>query len=173
MARKFLVHSNEESSMVASWTDSLYCSILKNGNLSLHYNVIDEYGSYWSPAIRDIKTPQEFMKAFRSIERIEHWEEEELLPQMHLNHPIFAIHLEQYLKHEEYLEEMNAEVRSKIYALVKPFVDLIETEVPSGVTNARVYAKNIENYVIDFVEKTGEFPKGKHSVDGKDINFPT
>ena len=173
MAKKFLLHSKEESSMVSSWTDSLYCSILKNGNLSLHYNVNDEYGSDWSPAIRDIETPKDFINAFRSIERIEHWEEEDLLPSMHLNHPIFAIHLEQYLKHEEYIEEMNIEVRSKINALVKPFIDLIETEFASGITNASVYAENIENYVIHFVEKTGEFPKGKHSVGGKNINFPT
>ena len=73
MAKKFLLYSKHDSSMVSTWTDYLYCSILKNGTMSLRYNVKDEYGSEWSPSIKNIRTPKEFISAFKSIERFENW----------------------------------------------------------------------------------------------------
>ncbi len=47
--------------MVSTWTDHLYCKILKNGSLSLRVNVQDAYGSGWFPSIKNIKTPNQFI----------------------------------------------------------------------------------------------------------------
>ena len=100
MATKFLLHSKHESTMASSWNDALYCSILKSGSVSVHYNISDEYGSTWYPAIRNIKTPKEFVAAFQSFERLEHWRVEDLLPAMWTNYPLFADVLQQYIADE-------------------------------------------------------------------------
>mgnify|MGYP006099808843 FL=1 len=97
MAIKFLLHSKQESTMASSWNDALYCSILKSGSVFMHYNISDEYGSTWFPAIRNIKTPKEFVTAFQSFERLEHWGIEDLLPAMWTNYPLFADALQQYI----------------------------------------------------------------------------
>ena len=34
MAKKFILFSKESSSMVSTWTDTIYCSILKNKSLA-------------------------------------------------------------------------------------------------------------------------------------------
>ena len=65
------MYSKEGSSMVSTWTDYLYCTILNNGSLSLRVNVQDEYGSDWFPSIKNIKTPNLFISAFQRIEELE------------------------------------------------------------------------------------------------------
>ena len=97
MAKKFLLHSKQESTMASSWNDAIYCSILKSGSVSMHYNISDEYGSTWLPAIRNIKTPGQFIAAFQSFEQLEHWKVEDLLPAMWTNYPAFADSLHKHI----------------------------------------------------------------------------
>ena len=172
MAKKFLLFSKEEYSMTSNWTDTLYCSILRNGKLSLRYNVSDDYGSYWFLAIRNLGSPSEFMEAFRSFERLEHWNDADLLPQMHVNHPIFAARLEHFLTHEELIKALDDSLQNKINLLVNPIVDSLDLDLPSGSMNKMAYVKSVFNFVQDFLEKKGELPQGIHVVSGREINFP-
>ena len=168
MVKKFLLGEKEESSMVSTWVDYLYCSILRDGRLSLRCNVKDEYGSQWLPTITNIKTPKQFIKAFNSIERLEHWTLEEILPALHTHHPTFAIRLEQDAKYDE----LDEETETKIWSIVNPFIKNIELNLPSGNTNKRVFVNEVRMFVRNFLEKNGDFPQGKCSVYGRSINFP-
>jgi len=169
MAKKFLLYSKEDSSMVSTWTDYLYCSILKNGSMSLRYNVKDEYGSEWSPSIKNIRTPKEFIDAFESIERFENWSLQDLLPSLHIHHPIFAIHLEYMQKNQE----LDDELETEISVLLNKFMNGVKLEdLPSGNTNKRVFTNDVKKYVRDFLETTGNFPKDKQVIHGRTVIFP-
>lgn len=169
MAKQFLLYYKEGSSMVSTWTDYLYCSILKNGSMSLRYNVKDEYGSEWSPSIKNIKTPKEFINAFESIERFENWSLEDLMPSLHIHHPIFAIRLEYMQKNQELDDKLDAEIS----VLLNKFMNEVKLkDLPSGNTNKRVFAREVKEYVRDFLEKTGNFPKGEQEIQGRTVIFP-
>ena len=124
MAKKFLLLEKEETSMVSCWADALYCSVLKDGSLSLRLNVKDEYGSEWLPAVRNIKTPEQFIDAFHSIERLENWSLEEIFPSIRKNLPTFAMRLTQFQKQRKNENVINASVKIKgfdvFYNYVKP-----------------------------------------------------
>lgn len=169
MTKKFLLYSKEDSSMMSTWTDYLYCSILNNGNMSLRYNVKSEHGSEWSKSIKNIKTPKEFIKAFESIERFENWSLEDLLPSLHSHHPIFAIRLEYFKQHQELDDELEATIR----VLLDKFMKRVKlVNLPSGNTNKRVFTNEVKNYIRDFLETTGNFPKGEHEITGRKVLFP-
>ena len=169
MAKKFLLYSKEDSSMVSTWTDYLYCSILKNGSMSLRYNVKDEYGSEWSPSIKNIRTPKEFIDAFESIERFENWSLEDLLPSLHIHHPIFAMRLEYMQKNQE----LDDELETEISVLLNKFMNGVKLEdLPSGNTKKRMFTNDVKKYVRDFLETTGNFPKDKQVIHGRTVIFP-
>ena len=152
MAKQFLLFSKENSSMVSTWTDYLYCSILKNGSMSLRYNVKDEHGSEWSPSIKNIRTPKEFISAFESIERFENWSIQDLLPALQNHHPIFAIRLEYIQKYQE----LDDELESVINILLNKFMDGLTLDLPYGNTNKRLFFNEVKKFVRDFLEETGE-----------------
>ena len=155
--------------MVSTWTDYLYCTILKNGSMSLRYNVQGEYGSEWSPSIKNIKTPKEFIYAFERIERFENWSIQDLLPALHNHHPIFAIRLEYMQKNQE----LDDELQTEISVLLNKFMNEVKLkDLPSGNTNSRVFAGEVKEYVRDFLETTGNFPKGEQEFQGRTVIFP-
>ena len=169
MAKQFLLYSKEGSSMVSTWTDYLYCSILKNGSMSLRYNVKDEYGSEWSPSIKNIRTPKEFISAFKSIERFENWSLEDLIPSLHIHHPIFAMRLDYMQKNQE----LDDELETEISVLLNKFMNGVKLEdLPSGNANKRVFNDEVKKFVRDFLEKTGNFPKGEQEIQGRTVIFP-
>jgi hypothetical protein len=112
------------------------------------------------------------MEAFRSFERLEHWNDADLLPQMHVNHPIFAARLEHFLTHEELIKALDDSLQNKINLLVNPIVDSLDLDLPSGSMNKMAYVKSVFNFVQDFLEKKGELPQGIHVVSGREIDFP-
>ena len=169
MAKIFLLYSKEDSSMVSTKTDYLYCSILKNGSMSLRYNVKDEYGSEWSPSIKNIRTPKEFIDAFESIERFENWSLEDLLPSLHIHHPIFAMRIGYMQKNQELDDELDTEIS----VLLNKFMNGVKLEdLPSGNTNKRMFTNDVKKYVRDFLETTGNFPKDKQVIHGRTVIFP-
>ena len=168
MAKKFLLYSKEGSSMVSTWTDYLYCTILKNGSLSLRVNVQDEYGSEWSPSIKNIKTPNQFLSAFQSIERLETWSLQDLLPALHSHHPIFAIRLEYIQRYQELDDELDTDIN----VLLNKFMDGLTLDLPSGNTNKRVFTEEVKEFVKLFLEKSGEYPSGTHTIKERRVYFP-
>ena len=168
MANKFLLYEKEESSMVSTWTDSLHCSILKNGTISLRLNKHGGDGSWWVPAIRNIQTPKQFIKMFRSIDYIEHWDIADTLPALHERHPIFAILVEKELK----LEKLVEDIESKIQSIIEPIVKQAELTYPSGTTNVQVFIEKVRDFVKIYLLKTGSNPTGEHKIQGRKVKFP-
>ena len=136
--------------------------------MSLRYNVKDDYGSEWSPSIKKIKTPKEFIDAFESIERFENWSIQDLLPALHSHHPIFAIRLEYIQKYQE----LDDELESEINILLNKFMDGLTLDLPSGNANKRMFLNEVKKFVRDVLEETGEYPSGKHTVQARVIEFP-
>ena len=168
MAKKFLLYSKEGSSMVSTWTDYLYCTILNNGSLSLRVNVQDEYGSEWFPSIKNIKTLNQFISAFQSIERLENWSLQDLLPALHSHHPIFAIRLEYVQRYQELDDALDYDIN----VLLNRFMDGLTLDLPSGNTNKRVFPEEVKKFVKVFLEESGEYPRGTHTVKERDVDFP-
>ncbi len=102
MAKQFLLAmTKEQFTMVSCWRDELYCSVLKDGTISLRARTEGDDGSYWHNSIRGIKTPKDFVEAFKGIDTIETewWSiEDDFLPVLYEEQPSFAKELEQYLK---------------------------------------------------------------------------
>ena len=75
MAIKFLLAtSGQQFNMVSSWEDELYCSILKDGSISLRPSKDgeDEHGGrWWFETRKGIRTPKQFVDAVYSIDEIE------------------------------------------------------------------------------------------------------
>ena len=168
MAKKFLLYSKDDSSMMSTWTNYLYCSILKNGSLSLRLNVQHEYGSEWLPSIKNIKTPNQFLLAFQSIERLENWSIQDLLPALHSHHPIFAIRLEYIQRYQE----LDDELESDINVLMNRFMDGLTLDLSSGTTNMRVFIEEVKKFVRGVLEDTGEYPRGTHTINERRVDFP-
>jgi hypothetical protein len=166
MARRFLLYEKEEFWRVSTWTDSLHCSILKNGTISLRLNKHGGDGSWWVPAIRNIRTPKQFLDSFRSIEHIE-WDIEDILPALHKEHPVFAVLVEKELE----LEILEEDIECKIQNIIEPIVKQAELNHPSGTTNARVFNKEVKEFTKLYLLKTGSIPNGEHEIQGRKVKF--
>ena len=107
MAFKFLLAtSGNQINMVSSGEDQLFCSILRDGSISLRPSKEgeDEYdGRWWFKARRGIRTPQQLLDAVNDIDEIEveYWDiQDDILPTLFNHLPLFAA-----LTHK--LEEIN------------------------------------------------------------------
>ena len=109
---------------------------------------------------KNIKTPNHFISAFQSIERLENWSLQDLLPALHSHHPIFAIRLEYIQRYQELDDELDTDIN----VLLNRFMDGLTLDLPSGNTNKRVFTEEVKTYVKVFLEKSGEYPRGTHTI---------
>ena len=112
MAVKFrLATTGMQRNMLSSWTDDLYCSILKDGSISLRPSKEgeDEYGGrWWFPSRRGIMTPKQFVDAIYAIDEIEagNWSiQDDMLPVLFEHAPLFASLTNLYIEIEDNQEE--------------------------------------------------------------------
>ena len=168
MARKFILQEIEQSSMVSTWTDTLYCSVLKNGTLSLRMNKKGEDGSWWSPSIRNIRTPRQFLESLNDVGwGFEEWDIELVLANLHDGHPVFAILVEKEMASDGVSEDAESEIRDLIQKVMRH----AQLDVPNGNTNARIFTEKCEEFVRDHLTKKGEAPVGEHLVSGRRVLF--
>lgn len=168
MARKFILQEIEGSSMVSTWTDALYCSVLKNGTLSLRMNKTGEDGSWWSPAIRNIRTPRQFLEAIDNVGwGIEDWDIDVILKNLHRGHPIFAILVEEKIA----FTEVRGETAAKIQIVVKQAMKHVRMDLPTGTTNTRVFIGYVEDFTKKHFSRTGTAPQGVHLIRGRVVDF--
>ena len=167
MAKKFILFSKESSSMVSTWTDTIYCSILKNKSLTLRLNKYGEGRSGWLPSISNIKTPRDFINKFREIDWIDDLELEDILPSLKENHPIFAI----LIKRELSLENLEDDIEIEIQRKIDPIIQNAEISLPSGNTNKRIFIIKVRDYIKEIFLNTVNPPKGNHDIEGRDVYF--
>jgi len=165
--KKFILFSRESSSMVSTWTDTIYCSILKNKSLTLRLNKYSEGRSGWLPSIRNIKTPQDFINKFREIDWIDDLELEDVLPCLQENHPLFAILIEKEL----ILENLEDDIERDIQRKINPIIQNADMSLPSGIANKRILIIKVRDYIKEILLNTGNAPKGNHYIEGRDVYF--
>jgi len=173
MAEKFVLFEKEESTMVSTWTEGLYCSILKDGTLSLRLNNFSwEYGSQWSLAVRRIKTPKQFINAFNSEEFFgisERWDLVDMLPELFVRLPKFA--LATWILYDilyESGDESDEEFfyRSQFHLLESSF------DLPSDINSALLVFISVFEYCKKHFCEEGALPEEAHSVGALNIIFP-
>ena len=168
MAKKILLLSKDAFNMMSSWTDFLYITLLKNGTISLHNNVQDEYGSQWTPASRNIRTPSDFLLAFESMERLDSWEIEDIFPSMFSHLPNFTL-LTKMFKDIEYEE---SEEEKDFFLFAFQFLLASRFPIPEKFEDAYAIFETIYKFTKEFFEKNNNFPVGVHKFCEVEMQFP-
>lgn len=168
MTRKFVLQEIEGFSMVSTWTDALYCSVLKNGTLSLRMNKTGEDGSWWSPAIRNIRTARQFLEAVENVGRTgKGWEIDVILNNLRRGHPIFAILVEEEISSTE----IRGETEEKIRKIVRQAMKHVRIDLPTGTRSTRAFIGYIEDFTREHLSRTGTAPQGNHLIKGREVDF--
>ena len=176
MADKFLLATTgTQINMVSSWEDELYCSILKDGSISLRAskNGHDEYGGrWWFKAKRGIKTPKQFSDAFNSIDEIEidHWSlQEDLLPVLFDHAPLFAALTNKFaeIEYEDEEEELD------FFLFSEKIILNAEISLPKAWKSAVKVVEVVYNFVKQEFNSTGRLPMGKHQLMDVSVLFPS
>lgn len=161
MAERFLLYERERSTMASCWTDGLYCSILKNGTLSLRLNKYElEYGSWWSPSVKGIRTPEQFIQGFRSNEFFDIstvWEIDDILPELFKRLPKFALAVKK-------IWELDGEKTQEFFHAVIKIMLNSDYSLPENFYLARSRFNTIFDYIIEYFETHDEFPVGEFFV---------
>ena len=168
MAEKFLLFSVEGYSMVSSWEDSLYCSILKNGTLSLRLNKYSvDVGSLWSKSVRGIRTPREFIDGFQSDEFYDFsysCDFSDLFPALFKRLPKFALTTSKFVSAEsdKQLEIVNSACNLLLSS---------DYQLPTSCEEATIVFERLFAYVEKYFAEHGELPSGSTAISGQKIVF--
>lgn len=174
MNKFLLASSGEQFNMVSSWEDELYCSILKDGTISLRAskNGEDEYGGrWWFKAKRGIKTPKQFIDEFNRIDEIEvgNWSvETEILPVLYDHYPLFASLTSRYLEIDEFFNQPELD----FFMFSQKYILRVDVSLPNEFESGIKIVKVIYNFVKEQFKKSGNFPSGTHELMGLPVLFP-
>ena len=176
MAIKFLLATTGmQINMVSSWTDELYCSILKDGSISLRPSKDgeDEHGGrWWFPSRRGIKTPKQFVDAIYAIDEIEagNWSiQNDMLPVLFEHAPVFASLTNLYIEIEDNQEEEDLD----FFLFCQKVILSSDVDLPDDFKSASKVVEIIYNFVKQQFQSTGKFPRGQHALMGTSISFPS
>lgn len=164
-----------QMNMVSSWTDELYCTILKDGSISLRAskNGEDEYGGrWWFPSSRGIKTPKQFVDAFLKIDEIDtgNWSiQDDLLPVLFEHAPLFACLTKFYMEIDDNQEEEELD----FFLFCQKVILSSNVDLPDDFKSASKVVEIIYNFVKQQFQSTGQLPRGQHALMGTSISFPS
>ncbi len=175
MAIKFLLATTGmQINMVSSWTDELYCSILKDGSISLRASKDgeDEYGGrWWFPSRRGIKTPKQFVDTIFEIDEIDtdNWSiQEDILPVLFEHAPLFATLTNLYLEIDDNQEEADLD----FFLFSQKVILSSKVDLPNNFKSSVKLLEIIFNFVKKQFQSTGQLPRGQHALMGTSISFP-
>lgn len=155
MDRFLLAESDDEFNMVSAWKDQVFCTILKNGTMSLRARKASpSEGVQWFGSRRGIKTPRQFIDAIQDIDEIDlDWlHPESFLPVLYKHAPVFAA-----LTHK-YIELSDNEDETGLKFLCQSQRHMLLSEIP---------LKDDFDFAVRFVEIVFNFLKKEYSVSGK------
>ena len=168
MDRFILVKTTDNFGMGGSNCAELYCTILKDGSLSLRECINQyEYGRFYFKAIRGIRTPSQFVEAFESTEAMREISEHDILVELFNKLPYFSIHTAIYIRCRD--SELGEDLFNKTYPLIKNVV----IELPNEFTKAISIFDVIYNYVNVWIDKHQSLPSGEHQILNYVVPFPT
>lgn len=160
--------------MVSSWSDDLYCTLLRDHSISLRpcKSGEDEYGgTWWFPSRRGIRTPQQFVEAFDSIDEIEvgNWSiQDDMLPVLFEHAPLFASLTNLYIEIDDTQEEEDLD----FFLFCQKVILSSEIDLPNDFKSAVKLVEIIFNFVKQEHSKTNEFPQGQHLFMDISVSFP-
>ena len=160
--------------MVSSWTDELYCSILKDGSISLRAckDGEDEYGGrWWFPSRRGIKTPKQFVDTVFEIDEIDtgNWSiQEDILPVLFGHAPLFASLTNLYIEIDDNQEEEDLD----FFFFCQKVILSSDMDLPNDFKSAVKIVEIIHNFVKQEYDTKRVFPKGRHILMGVSVLFP-
>ena len=175
MAVKFLLATTDvQYNMVSSWTDELYCTILKDGSISLRAskNGEIEHGGRWRfPSCRGIKTPKQFVDAIFEIDEIEagNWFiQGDMLPILFEHAPLFATLTNLYIEIDDNQEEGDLD----FFLFSQKVILSSKVDLPDNFKSPIKLVEIIFNFVKQEYEAKKAFPKGNCNLMGISVFFP-
>ena len=170
----FLATTGTQINMVSSWEDELYCSILKDGSISLRASKDgeDEYGGrWWFKARRGIKTPRQFIDAFHDIDEleVETWDmQDDILPKLFNHLPLFAA-----LTHKlEEIDNEGTDTELDFFLFSQNVILKSEITLPRNFQSAVKIVEILYNFVEQHFQTHGQLPRGTHELMGTSVSFP-
>jgi|TARA_B100000787_G_C16168711_1_gene285255 uncharacterized protein (DUF3820 family) len=169
MANKFmLVRTPDKVGMGGASCTELFCTILKNGTLSLR-TCRDQYGDggrCWVKGKRGIQTPEQFVEALEHMEDIsQHFTHDEVLEVLYSKLPIFSLLTGIYMRHE------GNPLRMDFFNLVFPLIKNLSIKLPNDYWKGKSLFDVVFHYVEVWFGEHRKFPAGKHKILGQTINF--
>ena len=156
MATKFLLATSDyQYNMVSSWRDQIYCSILKDGSLSIRARKDGDEASWWCYAKTGIKTPDDFIEAFESLSDdidIDCFDfQKDIVPSLFRYSPSYAVCVS---LHWEFDQEGEIEKLEFLRIFWRSFAGVCcETDLNESLSNMRDHVAEALDYVI----KNGTF----------------
>ena len=171
MAERFLLAVSDNFNMVSSWRDELYCSILKDGSISLRVRKDGDEFRWWFNAMRGIKTPKQFVDAYYRIDEVETdcWSlEDDILPKLFEYFPLFALTTLKY-KDIEYEED---DGNLEFFFFSFPLYLGLKLNLGNNFQKAYSLFTKIYNFTKEYFEENQHLPFGSQNVMGEEIIFP-
>ena len=176
MADKFLLATTgTQINMVSSWEDELYCSILKDGSISLRGSKdgLDEYGGrWWFQARRGIKTPKQFIEAFNSMMDeidIDHWSvKDDLLPVLFNHAPIFAALTNKFIE----IDDDGTDEELDFFLFSQKVILNSNIELPQDWKSAVKVIEAVYDFVKQEFNLNNKLPRGTHHLSDISVSFP-
>lgn len=163
-----LLKTTDDFGMGGSSCAELYCTILKNGSLSLRTCINQyEYGRWYFKSVRGIKTPKQFLEALKEMEVIrDQYTNDEVLDALYKILPIFAINTKVYIRLSE--SKTGENFFNQAYPLLKKIDVDLQIEFSKAVSLFDV----IYNYVQIWFEQHKCLPTGEHHIFNQFVTFP-
>lgn len=168
MDRFMLIKTTDSFGMGGSICAELYCTILKDGSISLRECMNQyEYGRLNFKSIRGIVTPSQFIAALKKTEAIcDEFTDHEVLEKLFTKLPLFSIHSAIYIRCRD--GELGEEFFNKTYPLMKNVV----IDLPNDFAKAISIFDVIYNYVKVWFDEHQRLPSGEHQILNHTIVFP-
>jgi len=174
MRRFLLAESDEQINMISAWKDQLYCTILKNGTLSLRVRKeMYSDGSWWFNARKGIKTPKQFIDAYSGIDEIDadSWDfHDQVLQNLYSAHPKFAAILDRYVDLD--WNGSGDELDILFINFTSPFFLKSQLELPKTLEKGSSVFSNIYRYAKDYFIDQSTLPWGAHNISEEEVVFP-
>ena len=171
MSESFILAEIEELNMVSSWKDVLYCTIEDDGTISLSSKKEGDELSSWLDDIVGIKTPEDFIKAYHSINQIETdaWSlDDEILPVLFEHFPIFAVATFKYLEIKYGKDESEIDFFNLAFSLLI----VLDLDIDKDFKIASKKFSDIYDFTKQYYQINHCFPFGVHKIDDYSILFP-
>jgi len=168
MDRFLLLKTPDDFGMGGSQCTELYCSILKNGTMSLR-TCIDQHndgGRTYHKAIRGIKHPSQLFDAANQMDEIcSYFTLDEVLESLYPKLPLFSLLTAIYARIEDSSPDRD------FFCLVFPLIKSLSIKLPGDYWKGRAFFDVIYHYIVVWFDEHKGFPNGEHEILGQTVSF--